>query len=140
VVSFTSRPLQPPPVPIEYEVGWAPKPVCTTWKKRKLTLTGLELRPLGRPVLTVAIPTALSWLLQDLNCLKLIMHSQILRGHLKFCSVQALRIHQVSRNKLRTCAQGARNKHMTILVLITRLPPPAVRSVSLCDMHCLKSG
>jgi hypothetical protein len=42
-------PGKEPPVPIGYEAGWAPEPVWTMWRKF-LTLPGLELRPLGRPL------------------------------------------------------------------------------------------
>jgi hypothetical protein len=37
------------PVPIGYEVGWTPDPAWTTWREF-LTLPGLELLPLRRPV------------------------------------------------------------------------------------------
>jgi hypothetical protein len=42
-------PRKESPVPIWQEVGWAPGPVWTTWRKVKiLPLLGLELRPLCR--------------------------------------------------------------------------------------------
>jgi hypothetical protein len=44
----TLSPGKKPPAPIEQEAGWAAEPVWTTWRRKFLTLPGLELRPLSR--------------------------------------------------------------------------------------------
>jgi hypothetical protein len=60
--TFTPRQIYPreeAPVPIEYEAGWAAKPVSAFWKRYKsLVLTGIPSP--GRPArILVSIPTAL---------------------------------------------------------------------------------
>jgi hypothetical protein len=59
----TLFPGKEPPVFIGYEVEWVPEPVCTTWKGGESS-TGTQTPTLWlySPYL-VAIPTALSWLL-----------------------------------------------------------------------------
>jgi hypothetical protein len=131
VVNFTPPPPPPPfyprertPVPIEWELWWAPGPVWDVLVKRK-NLLSIGIRTADRPGCSVVpLPTSLPRL--RVYCIMYIVHKLVLffvRGSVEYI-FRIIRIFQLSLHPLRTITPD--NPEYTVL----RFCPVSIISLS----------